>query len=77
MYASSSVDLRQGRPAAPIGSGRPAGTIRRLSVHIFAFAVEAILVIGLIVVTLAPDGGSRPGTGPDRPPAPLESPLRP
>jgi hypothetical protein len=56
---------------------RPAVTVRGVVVHLFAFVVEAILVFGLVLLILAPDtdGGQRPG--PDRPLAPLTSPVQP
>jgi hypothetical protein len=56
---------------------RPAGTVRGVVLHLFAFVVEAILVFGLVLLILAPstDGGQR--GGPDRPLAPLTSPVQP
>ena len=76
MYAGSSIDVSQGRwPIA--GPSRRSGPIRRVVVILFTVAVEAILVMGFILLTLAPGGDGARGTGPDRPPAPLAAPLRP
>jgi hypothetical protein len=50
--------------------------VRRPLVFLFTIVVEATLVIGLVLVILAPgaDGGYKPG--PDRPPIPLTSQQR-
>jgi hypothetical protein len=76
MFASSSIGVRPDRTAAATGSDRRSGPIRRVVVILFTILVEAALVVGLILLTLAPsaDGGGR--TGPERPPAPLSAPHR-
>jgi hypothetical protein len=50
--------------------------IRRALVYLFAFVVEAILVVGLVILTLAPSTVGGQVGGPDRPPAPLVAPFR-
>jgi hypothetical protein len=76
MYARFSINLRQARWTA-VDSDRRADPIRRAVVILFTVAVEATLVIGLILLTLAPGAEGGRGIGPDRPPAPLAAPLRP
>jgi hypothetical protein len=76
MYAGSSIDLRQGRRPI-VGLDRRSGPIRRVAVILFTVTVEATLVVGLILLTLAPGADGGHGTGPDRPPAPLVAPHRP
>jgi len=76
MYAGSSIDLPQGRLPV-IGSDRRPGPVRRAAVYLFTFTVEAILVLGFILVILAPAADGGHGTGPDRPTAPLAAPQRP
>jgi hypothetical protein len=76
MYAGSSIDLRQGRWPI-ISSDRRSSPIRPVLVTLFTVAVEATLVAGLILLTLAPGAYGGHGTGPDRPPAPLTAPHRP
>jgi|RhiMetdeSRZDD1v2_1073273.scaffolds.fasta_scaffold23649_4 hypothetical protein len=76
MYARSSIDVSPGRWPM-VGLDRRSGPIRRVVVILFTVAVEAILVLGFILVTLAPGGDGVRGTGPDRPPAPLAAPHRP
>jgi hypothetical protein len=76
MYAGSSIDVSQGRWPIIGGSRRP-GPIRRVAVILFTVAIEAILVLGLILAILAPGADGGHGTGADRPPAPLTAPHRP
>ena len=43
---------------------------RRIAAFAIAFAVELILVVGFVVMILAPGTAAHPGTGPDRPAPP-------
>lgn len=71
MFASSEIGIRADRTAATTDSDRRSGQIRRVAVILFTLAVEAILVVGLIYLSLAPSADGGGGTGPDRPPVPL------
>jgi hypothetical protein len=71
MFASSSIGVRPDRTAAASGTVRLSGPTRRVVVILFTVFVEATLVVGLILLTLAPSADSGGGTGPDRPPVPL------
>jgi hypothetical protein len=71
MFASSWIGVRPDRTAAATSSDRLSGPIRRVVVILFTVAVEGVLVIGLILLTLAPSADGGGGTGPDRPPVPL------
>jgi hypothetical protein len=75
--AASAIDLPRTRADGATGWTRPTTRIRRAGVFLFTFAVEAFLVVGFILVILAPGADGRHASGPDRPPVPVTATHRP
>jgi hypothetical protein len=51
--------------------------VRRALTPVATSVAAAILVIGLVVLTVAPGDDGRPGAGSDRPPVPVMPLIRP
>jgi hypothetical protein len=64
-------------PWAP-GAGRPRhASIARGALVVLAVAIELLLVLGVLGISLGAGDGAWSGAGPDRPPAPTEGEPRP
>lgn len=68
--ASKAVDGRTWRPTVPTRTRSRAGLAPPVATIVAVCLIEAILILGFVVLSLGIGGEEQPGLGPDRPPPP-------
>jgi hypothetical protein len=70
MFESKTVNGLAWRPTGPTPTASRAGWVPRVAALVAVCIIEAILILGFVVLSLGIGAGAQPGLGPDQPPPP-------